>query len=1138
MKFLYKFFLLFFISINFALANVCEQNIFIKNKCLTDICYETKDSYISSENTFKIINNKEVVYISSFNNWVDSEITNNIINNYSWTFEIEDFCEWKNWTDCEDKEFSLNELISYNSKFRIDLDWSFDYKNYSNWKEYFLKNYNSILTEISWTSINISLQDIVTNLKNYTYNSNGHKYSLKNVCKNIDCTETSYSFIYWNNNSYKILKWWNVISEKAVDYYDINFLDTSYSDSKLKVWDNLRLYTKIITNRPNLNCNEYILDYNISYTYKKSNWQESKKIPIFDDEIKVNSNWNNLNTWNWLIDYTKINTENLLEIWLNENVSIPDTWLLFFYITVKDTDGNEFTKKVNKFPVEVISWDPVSYNSEINFINYNIDQLYYKDDSFTAKIYLKDIKLNWYSDINYWITINHSNSNLVFDWPNKLKSEIDYLWKPFFEFSFKFKQPWNYSKQFQLSVPKVDVNWNLSWENITFNLWDSSDKINIRPIVVSEIKNLRCGQRIDIIARCSWDDFSWCNWYSSETKKFDSEVDNWKGFTLMAKDNANNRYEYNGIMDHIDRTPPNVDFLDLSFKSLKATDSKKFKIKISDATPGWCRSISKVKYRVLVNKNNSWYIEKISEKTINNIKIDIKEVDLTNELEYVFKESWDYKIKVVVEDAVWNTEEYIKEFRTLPNDLDETKTIISVLSNNNKFANNSDYYTYTLSLKDKFWNPIYNKSLESVQHTTNTNNYLLENWGGVTNLNWEINFYLKSLYPFDSFNQSFKIAIKKWWDDYINNSEIKYITKTISQTNSFKKPISWKFEWSAEVWKYKTFKIKLNDDWNIWTLINWNLDINKNTIIDSNWFAWNKFLLNSSKVIWNISVTHFNIIWNIDWLLESPKIKSNNLEISYKLWWKNIKYYLDEFNMDSWNCNFETLGLKVIWTLQWDWKSGITWQKSNFSDLSKWKIRSNIRKNAYISIKNRVPWIINGIKYVNWDITIPWNENYETLIVKNWNVIITWDLNTSNKQFWIIILSDNYDVNSDYKNKWNVYVNNSVKKINAIIYADWTFRSANSDWIAYNDNNLENKLELYWSLFTRNTIGWAVIWNSNYTLPGGEQISDYDLAEIYDLNYIRKVPKSCDGDDTNDYSFVIKYNPSINSNPPKLFKNK
>jgi hypothetical protein len=64
------------------------------------------------------------------------------------------------------------------------------------------------------------------------------------------------------------------------------------------------------------------------------------------------------------------------------------------------------------------------------------------------------------------------------------------------------------------------------------------------------------------------------------------------------------------------------------------------------------------------------------------------------------------------------------------------------------------------------------------------------------------------------------------------------------------------------------------------------------------------------------------------------------------------------------------------------------------------------------------------------------------LIVKDGNVFINNDITTtSGKPFGIIVLKDNYSVNTDYKLSGNVYVANNVETINAVIYADGAFIS-------------------------------------------------------------------------------------------------
>jgi hypothetical protein len=521
-----------------------------------------------------------------------------------------------------------------------------------------------------------------------------------------------------------------------------------------------------------------------------------------------------------------------------------------------------------------------------------------------------------------------------------------------------------------------------------------------------------------------------------------------------------------------------------------------------------------------------------------------------NNISISYTASWNHTLYVCSKDNAWNIKEVRKEFTIYPWDLDESQIHISVDSKWDKYANNSDFYTYTFFLKDKYWNLIYDKDIKSLKQITDSNYFSL---GSLNNTNWKITFHLKSLYPFKSFKQLFKISIEKWNDNYINNWEIQNITKAILENNSFKKPLIWEFEviewWTiSEIWKEQKYKIQINNPWNLTSYSLWEINISQSTIKNNiAWHIWNWNFSEIEKKFWSDLTNYLWFIWKIDAndnILKSPVIKSNNLKISYRLEWKDIEYSLDNFT-SVWSCDLETLWLKIIWTLQWDWKleTIANWNLNNFSDLSKWKIRSIIRKNAYTSIRNRESSKtknINNVIYFKGDNITYWEvKNYlkenDTIIVKDWNLIIDEDIN---KNIWIIIIKDNYNVEDDYKISWNIYVKNNVSNINAIIYADWVFRSAKLNWKvleSYSDSELNKQLNLYWSLFTRNTIGWAVKASLSYTLPGWKTTNSFDLAQIYDLNYTRKVPKTCDWNDKNDYSFIIKYNPSIQSNPPKLF---
>ncbi|MDD3646802.1 MAG: hypothetical protein PHH06_05365 [Candidatus Gracilibacteria bacterium] len=293
-------------------------------------------------------------------------------------------------------------------------------------------------------------------------------------------------------------------------------------------------------------------------------------------------------------------------------------------------------------------------------------------------------------------------------------------------------------------------------------------------------------------------------------------------------------------------------------------------------------------------------------------------------------------------------------------------------------------------------------------------------------------------------------------------------------------------------------------------------------------------------------------------LNDNPGLQINLPIVSYELGGEIVRYYIS--GQDTGNdttpvkiTGDKFLGVKIVGILQGDGKSEFTGQESNVSDITKAELRQQVRRNAYKYTKNmKSDDVVNSVKYVDGkDIKISGDLDYETLIVKNGNVIIGGNLNTSGKKLGIIVLKDGYDVNSDYKTKGNVYVDKNVTYIDAIIYADGGLISSNGSTPYTKDStvrttDLQNQLVLKGSLFTRNTIGGAILAGGYYILPGGEKIGDFDKAMIYDLNYTRRGYDGWDGGDTNNdgnnYNlgnknpFVIIYNPIIQTNPPKGFE--
>lgn len=491
-----------------------------------------------------------------------------------------------------------------------------------------------------------------------------------------------------------------------------------------------------------------------------------------------------------------------------------------------------------------------------------------------------------------------------------------------------------------------------------------------------------------------------------------------------------------------------------------------------------------------------------------------------------------------------------------------------------KYANNSDTCSIFISIR---WNTIDNKDIiwlewENIKNITDKSN----EWSNRIDWSW------KAL----NFSWVNDTNIVKSWTNYsiiINN--IKSVSPFISNNGklmftldskdilveniyyNFKKPLIWEIKASNDLW----------NNWNALPSIGNNLLYN--IIYKNVWYlAWlsNYNITNNNYIIDaannNLSIQNFNIDQNdfskftarIDTSINDMEnlpvawIKLSNINISYNLWWEYVKYNLtasEDVDINSsisltWN---EFLWVKVIWNLEWDWKQIITWQRENFSDLSKLETRTNIRKKAYLSIK----WlnhnsITNWVRYVEGeDVYINWEQHYETLIVKNGNVIINWNLNELWKKLWIITLTDWYNVTTDHSKTWNIYIDNNVSFINALIYADGWLISY-YDWnVLYEDTiertyRLQKQLIIKWSIFSRNTIGGSILSGWTYILPWWKETNNFNNSMVYDLNYLRRWRGWWDWWDTNwDWNYynnwysnplIIKYDSQLLLNPPKVFK--
>lgn len=488
-------------------------------------------------------------------------------------------------------------------------------------------------------------------------------------------------------------------------------------------------------------------------------------------------------------------------------------------------------------------------------------------------------------------------------------------------------------------------------------------------------------------------------------------------------------------------------------------------------------------------------------------------------------------------------------------------------------ANNSDICDIKITVS---WNTNQNKpvvwwwiqwNLNNITDTSNQWSDRINWWWTALNFNtisntWPINgkwdYYIdwiKSRSPFSDSNWNIWITV---WNTYLSISNILY---------SFSKPLIWRLysswdNWTTwdglpSLWTLSKYKLSYANIWNA-LLTNYSIENFvskiKPTSVD---FEIQDGLVNSSTLNtnWTLFSARINTSSEEITSLSTPWLKIESPIISYNLWWEAVKYILSKNNwaIDTAPIDLmweDFLWVKVIWSLQWDWKQAITWQESNFSDLSLFSMRTDIRKNAYSFIKNLPSWsIVSWVKYVNWeDIIISWDQNFETLVVKDGNVIINWNLNNSGKKLWIIVLKDWYNMNWNFSDSWNVYINSNVTYINALIYADWWVISS-YNWTAFlNDSTsrtyeLNNQLIIKWTLFTRNTIWWAILSGWYYLLPWNIKTSDFDLAMVFDFNYLRRWNNWCDKNDNlscddnweDKEPTILIYDSKLSTNAPKLF---
>ena len=435
-------------------------------------------------------------------------------------------------------------------------------------------------------------------------------------------------------------------------------------------------------------------------------------------------------------------------------------------------------------------------------------------------------------------------------------------------------------------------------------------------------------------------------------------------------------------------------------------------------------------------------------------------------------------------------------------------------------------------------------------------NQLNQSWeSGVSISNTSIGWYsasasATSVVPFSdsgtlSFDIKWKSGFSRVWYNSIGLTFIKPAVMSALTIHAV-----WQESKNPEVGRDQKYNIWLESLWNLNHVNSWYLwleskhisiadphqaifqNINKNNL---NFTVPNTTLVNAFNQTLDVKIE------SKDKILSAIAVKVLDMPISYIIKWKRVHYIVEwkKINWDSamlikW-CEKKTLWVKILWTWKHQWKWDKTWQDIDFVNLNQEEVRKNIHKNANDLIRNRDTGKKINQVYFNDKTTIYSNiskdlDEWDTVIIKNWNFIIDQNIE---KQIGIIVLKDGYNVSPETPDWGNVLITKDVTNIKAYIYSDWAIMSKDVNWKNYKDEELATPLTINWSIFSRNTIWWAVawIWDNKYLLPWGKKTSDFKLAEKYDLNYLRKAKLCWE----QDFSLKLNYESGIQSNPPKWF---
>ena len=1054
------------------------------------------------------------------------------------------------------------------------------------------------------------LRDILPNL--IWYDHSNQSFRVRNVCPDNLCYSSSVALInYTSNNTLILLN--GDIRHKSQFVLDVFRVSEEYTLSSLMLiaWEDVS-FDFWFEDYLDVWSEETSYSYTISYAYDGWDPQELfTEIISVDQDYNISSDTITPEILEQMIEIEVLSDVfKQIRIWIREGVQLTQFWNVTFFLSAENLNTWDVfpTTSINpNVPVQVIpsntlwsaEWNIQWFSNETNNAWYNIW------DTISVIMYVYDEFANRHYDYieGYDISLAEGSSSaieLAKQWSDDYSDTITWVTSSEFSpytvsFRFRIMESWFHPLE-GFTVRARYKNSNSSYSDpaqyseetmIPTNLFHDGQKLNIhiRSPLETDFDITCTNQPITLEAVCTSDNFSWCNPEMNQSVTFTSEEDNGTIWTLEIRDYAHNVRNFNYVMNHIDQTAPRITIsrwlneITSDSYSYKA-NSDPLNINFFEATTSNCEA--EIHYTIYINGE----MEVESTHIGSNYDVDISDF---------FTQSWDTELKIEVSDKYQNTSTKIMNFTIHPDVLDSTQTTISSHEYDTKYANAQEFYNYTLTLRDQFSNPISWKTISNLSHDCtnytwcsriiNNVNWNTETWQSsliisniswVSNDDWEITFQLLSRAPW-VFTNVFWFDLQDWDDEYQNIWPVirRYVSS--DDTNSFNRLFVWALEVSDDE----------GDTW--WALPSYGTELDYRLVITSPFWvsSMSTNVSNFSESIraydselsfveWVSAISWLNTktpsfqarintsdtadqLWT-PWLQLSNQSNQTDVLINYNIQSNLITTYLSQNDSAADRTPISVINdtddiflwVEIIWLLQWLWNTVITWQEANISNISTSDARNQIRRNAVTQTRWMQNWdVINGVRYVTGDVSLSWQISwYETLVVQNGNITINWNLNTNQENLWIIVLSDNYNVDSGYQDTWNVYVTPNVTEIYGAIYADGALVSVDSSWNPYpwdssaRNNELRNQLYLKGSLFTRNTIWWGILSDWVYTLPWGRTIQanneNFRIALSYDLNYIRRWRDNCLESSPwvckfPNWAFIIENDPSFRVNPPRLF---